>query len=79
MTTRLTRPVRRVVVAQDGTVLIATLTPAGLELREKGRRRAFLYPYGLAYVRAADMAVRAEREQKAAIRKATKRSTWRRR
>jgi hypothetical protein len=49
------RAVRRIV--RDESVrppreLIVTLTPTGLDLREKGRRKSFLLPYSHAYAQA---------------------------
>jgi hypothetical protein len=62
--------VRREVRTARGQALIVTLAPEGMWVREKGRRTAFLMPYGVAYQRAAMMAADADRREKAAARKA---------
>jgi hypothetical protein len=62
--------VRREVRTVRGAALIVTLAAEGIYLREKGRRTAFLLPYGVAYQRAASMADDAERRAKAIERKA---------
>lgn len=48
---------------------IVTLVPEGIQLREKGRRTAYLMPYGHAYVGAARLHADAERRRKALERK----------
>lgn len=62
--------VRREVRTARGDALIVTLAPEGMWVREKGRRTAYLMPYGVAYQRAATMAADADRRAKAAERKA---------
>lgn len=56
--------VRREVATQRGQALIVTLTPEGIVIREKRRRRGFLLPYGAALQRAALLAAEAERRAK---------------
>jgi hypothetical protein len=57
--------VRREVSTGRGQALVVTLSPEGAWIREKGRRTAFLLPYGVAYQYAARMAVdAAKRERK---------------
>lgn len=63
-------PVRREVRTARGDALVVTLAPEGMWIREKGRRTAYLMPYGVAYQRAAIMAADADRRAKAAARKA---------
>lgn len=62
--------VRREVTTTRGEALVVTLAPEGMWVREKGRRTAYLMPYGVAYQRAAAMAADADRRAKAADRKA---------
>lgn len=64
-----TRPVRREVTRERGRDLIVRLAPEGIYLREKGRRTAYLLPYGVAYVRGAMLAADQLRRDKAAARK----------
>lgn len=69
--TRLTKPVRREVAAEvqrRPTALVVTLTAAGVEFREKGRRTAYLLPYGVGYLKAAGMAADAIRRERKANR-----------
>lgn len=67
--TNLTKPVRRRVVTAHGTQLVVTLAPEGIVLREPRRRLGYLLPYGVAFVRAADLHVADAKRQKAAARK----------
>ena len=62
--------VQREVRTQRGQALVVRMSPEGLWIREKGRRTAYLMPYGVAYLRAALMAADADRRAKAAARKA---------
>lgn len=62
--------VRREVRTQRGQALIVTLTPEGILLREKRRRRGFLLPYGSAFQRAALLSAEADKRAKAEARKA---------
>jgi hypothetical protein len=62
--------VRRVVSTTRGDVLVVALAPEGIWLRERGRRTAFLLPYGDAYMRAVRLHVDHERRTKAAARTA---------
>lgn len=65
--------VRREVRTVRGQALVVTLAPEGAWIREKGRRTAFLLPYGTAYQYAARMAVdAAKREKKARRRRVAK-------
>ncbi len=68
MTTRLDKPVRRRVETATRD-LIVSLTPSGIELRETGRRTTYLLPYGVAFVRAAYLAVQAEKAEKRRVKK----------
>jgi hypothetical protein len=61
--------VRREVRTARGQALVITLAPEGAWIREKGRRTAYLMPYGVAYQQAARMAVDAQRREKKAKRK----------
>jgi hypothetical protein len=65
--------VRREVRTARGQSLVITLAPEGAWIREKGRRTAFLMPYGVAYTRAAMMAAEQTRRAKAEARKAKRR------
>lgn len=67
------RQLRRSVNTTRGEVLVVALAPEGIWLRERGRRTAFLLPYGDAFMRAVRLHVDAQRREKAA-----KRSTKRR-
>lgn len=69
---RESRPVRRKVQTTRGQSLVLALTPEGIWFREPRRRKAFLLPYGVAFQRAVDMQVQAERREKAAQRKLRK-------
>ena len=62
--------VRREVRTTRGQALVVTLAPEGMWIREKGRRTAYLMPYGIAYQQAARMAVDAARRERKAKRKA---------
>ena len=64
--------VRREVRTTRGQALVVTLAPEGAWVREKGRRTAYLMPYGVAYQYAAKMAIDAQRREKKAKRKAAK-------
>jgi hypothetical protein len=64
--------VRREVRTTRGQALVVTLAPEGAWIREKGRRTAYLMPYGVAYQCAARMAVDAKRREKKARRKAVR-------
>jgi hypothetical protein len=68
MTTPLTRPVRRKVSTLRGDDLVVALEPFGLVFREPRRRRAFVLPYGVAFQRAVELAVRADRAERLAER-----------
>ena len=60
--------VRREVRTARGQALVVTLSPEGAWVREKGRRTAYLLPYGVAYQYAVRMAVEATRREKKAKR-----------
>ena len=62
--TKLNKPVRREVQSMRFGPLIVTLTAVGVELREKGRRKSFLLPYGVAYQNAVTVAVIDERRER---------------
>lgn len=68
--TTLSRPVRRKVTTLRGEELVVVLLPEGIQLREPRRRTAYLLPYGMAFVRAVQLQVDADRRAKAAARKA---------
>lgn len=70
--TILSRPVRRKVITVRGEQLIVTLALEGIQLREPRRRKAYLLPYGVAFLRAVQLQVDADRRAKAAARKAKK-------
>ncbi len=63
MTTRLSKPVTRVVEV-DGKPMNVTLGPLGVTFREYKRRTGFLLPYGSAFLRAVTLHVEAERRAK---------------
>ena len=69
---RESRPVQRKVQTARGDGLVLRLTPEGIWFREPRRRTAFLLPYGVAFQRAVDLKVQAERREKAAQRKLRK-------
>lgn len=71
MTTRLDKPVRRR-IDTGSRDLVVTMTPAGLELREAGRRTAYLLPWGAAFLRAAALFAQAERADKRRAKKANR-------
>ncbi|HET6497420.1 MAG TPA: hypothetical protein VFH61_18895 [Thermoleophilia bacterium] len=64
--------VRRSVTTQRGQALVVTLAPEGAWIRERGRRTAYLMPYGVAYQQAARMAVDAQRRERKAKRRAVR-------
>jgi hypothetical protein len=59
MATRLTKSVKREIVTPRGLTLIVTMTPEGLTFREKRRRKSYLLPYSVAFMKAVDLAVTA--------------------
>jgi hypothetical protein len=67
--------VQREVRTAHGTALIIRLTPEGIWFREKGRRTAFLLPYGVGYTRSAMLAADADKRARAAARKAKRGGT----
>lgn len=71
MATPLTKRVSRAVTTRYHD-LVVTLTPDGVEYREKRRRKAFLIPHGVAFQRAIDLAINAERAAKRAAKKKPK-------
>lgn len=71
MTTRLDRPVRRRVETASRD-LVVTMTAAGLELREAGRRTSYLLPWGAAFLRAASLTAQAEVAEKRRAKKANR-------
>lgn len=77
MTTRLTKPVHRVVVTLHHGEMRCTIAEEGVYYREKGRRKSFLIPHGVAFQRAVDLHLARERAEKKAAR--TTRKTTRRR
>lgn len=62
--TKLRRPVRREVASLHHGPLVVTLTEEGLYLREKGRRTAYLMPYGTAYQQAVQLKVQHDRQER---------------
>lgn len=73
MTTRLSKPVKREVLVPRHGDLIVTVTIEGIYYREKGRRKAYLLPHGVGFMRAVSMQVAAEKAEKQAKRKARRR------
>lgn len=71
MTTRLTKPVARVVETPRHGAIVVTLAPEGIVFREKGRRRSYVLDHGAAFQRAVSIAVEAEKREKRARRRAT--------
>lgn len=72
--TSLNRPVRRKVFSTRGEPIVVALAPEGIWLREPRRRTAYLLPYDVAFQRAVQMQVDAIRREKAAAKKARRRS-----
>jgi hypothetical protein len=70
MTTRLTKPVRRLVDTIHHGPLVVTLERDGVSFREKGRRQHFLLPHGMAFQRAVDLEVHRRKREKLAARRA---------
>lgn len=68
--TTLTKPVRRKVATVRGEELVVTLLLEGIQIREPRRRKAYLLPYGYAFLQAVRLQVDADRRAKAAARKA---------
>lgn len=64
--TELSRIVRRKVRTLSGEQLVVVLTKDGIVFREPRRRTGFLLPYGVAFQRAAFLAVEADRRAKRA-------------
>lgn len=55
------RVTRRVAVTMHHGPVVLTLAAEGIYLRQKGRRKSFLLPYGAAFLHAVNLAVAAER------------------
>jgi hypothetical protein len=72
MATRLSRHVAREVSTRHWGELIVTLTPEGLELRQKGRRKRYVVGYGMIYQRGAEIEAVALKKEREARRKARK-------
>jgi hypothetical protein len=73
MTTRLQRPVRRVVRTRRHGELVVTLTAEGVMVRELGRRTTYgPLDYGLLLLQGARQFVAEQKAAKAAARKAAK-------
>jgi hypothetical protein len=72
MATRIGRPVRREVSTRHWGELIVSLTPEGIELRQKGRRKRYVVPYGVVYQRGAEIEAVAMKRERDAKRKARK-------
>jgi hypothetical protein len=75
MTTRLVpeRPVRRVIdTARHGT-LTCIMTVEGIYYRERGRKKSFLIPHGVAFQNAVSLHIARERADKKAARASRKR------
>lgn len=68
MTTRLIKPVTRVVEV-DGKKWNVTITVNGVEYREYKRRKGFLLPHGSAIIRAVTLYVEQQRREKKKARK----------
>jgi hypothetical protein len=51
------RPAPRRVLTVSRAALVVTLVPEGIRIREHGRRKTFLLPYGVAYQHAVMLAV----------------------
>ena len=64
MTTRLSKPVTRIVEI-DGKPVNVTLGPLGITFREYKRRKGFLLPYGSGFLRAITLFVEQQRREKA--------------
>lgn len=69
----LTRRVVRKVRARTGTLLVVSMTPEGLWLREYRQRHAFLLPFALAHQYAVRISVEAMRAEKARAKHARQR------
>ena len=71
MTTRLTKPVKRVVPSRTHGALVLTLTVEGVMVREQGRRLTYgPIPYGKLLQDGARMYIEAEKRRKAELKKA---------
>lgn len=68
MTTRISKPVRRVVPTLRHGPLVVTIAEEGIYYREPRRRKAFLIPHGVAFQRAVDLDIQRERAEKKAAR-----------
>ncbi len=68
MTTFLHKPVAREIAASRHGPMIVTIATEGIYYREKGRRKAFLLPHGVAFLRAVDLHIARERAEKKAAR-----------
>lgn len=71
--TKLTKNVRREVLSGRYGPMIVTLTPLTIEIREKGRRKSFALPYGVAYQQAVALEV-TERKRPARVKRGLIRS-----
>lgn len=67
---------RRVRTAHHGEVVFV-VTPEGLYFRERGRKTAYLLPYGVAFQASVDLAAQRRREERLAARGERKRRTRR--
>jgi hypothetical protein len=68
MTTRISKPVRRVITTLHHGELTCTITEEGIYYREPRRRTSFLIPHGVAFQRAVDLHIQRERAEKKAAR-----------
>jgi hypothetical protein len=67
--TELNKPVTRKITTVRGEVLVVTMRPEGIVIREPRRRAGYLLPYGLGFQVAVRLHVDAERREKARARK----------
>jgi hypothetical protein len=71
MATKLTKPVRREIAAENGMTLIIELTPAGIMIKEKGRRTAYgPLSYAALHIRGAQLEAAHRAREKQLERKA---------
>jgi hypothetical protein len=65
----ITKPVKRKVLTLAHTPLVVAMAPEGIWLRERGRRTAYLLPYGQALLEAVRLHIYAEKRRKTSERK----------
>jgi hypothetical protein len=64
MPMRLTKPVHRVVLSLRHGLLVVSIAEEGIYYREKGRKKSFLIPHGVAFQNAVNLHLARERDAK---------------